>query len=57
MKYYIASDHAGFELKNIIKDYLKDRFEIIDLGVDEATRVDYPDFAHLLSRKMKTNNN
>ena len=46
MKYYIASDHAGVELKKfIVKLFENKNIEIIDLGPTEAIRVDYPDFA------------
>ena len=53
----LASDHAGFELKEIIKKYLiKKRKKVIDLGTDNKGSVDYPDFAHMLSKKIKTKN-
>ena len=46
MKYYIASDHAGIELKKfIVKLFENKNIEIKDLGPSETTRVDYPDFA------------
>ena|SRR3989338_2193418 len=48
-KIAIASDHAGFELKEILKDFLKDRFEVLDLGTDSTAPVDYPDFAKKLA--------
>ena len=54
----LASDHAGFKLKEEIKRFLiKRRNKVLDLGTKNTNPVDYPDFAHLLSRKMKTNNN
>jgi len=50
----LASDHAGFELKEFIKKYLvKKRKKILDLGTDNNSSVDYPDFAHMLSKKIK----
>jgi len=53
----LASDHAGFELKEIIKKYLiKKRKKVLDLGTDNKGSVDYPDFAHMLSKKIKTKN-
>tara|TARA_B100001123_G_C15297726_1_gene1019856 strand:+ start:1432 stop:1863 length:432 start_codon:yes stop_codon:yes gene_type:complete len=53
-KIFLASDHAGFELKQAIKKSLtKEGKNIMDLGTKSASSVDYPDFAHLLSRKMK----
>ena len=46
MKYYIATDHAGYALKEFTKAYVQELgHEIIDLGPDSADRVDYPDFA------------
>lgn len=42
----IASDHAGFSLKSHLSAWLKEQnVEVMDLGPDDATRVDYPDFA------------
>lgn len=46
MKFYIATDHAGYALKEFTKEYVRVLgHEIIDLGPDSADRVDYPDFA------------
>ncbi len=46
MKFYIATDHAGYALKEFTKNYVRELgHEIIDLGPDNADRVDYPDFA------------
>ena len=54
----LASDHAGFNLKESIKKFLlKKRKKILDLGTKNSKSVDYPDFAHLLSRKMKSKYN
>ncbi len=52
MAYYIASDHAGFGLKNRLKLTLAPRFRFIDLGVYVAERVDYPDIAIKLARRV-----
>ena len=55
-KIYISSDHAGFKLKEAIKDYLsKKNIKFQDLGPNNNYRVDYPDFAHKVARKVKTN--
>ena len=55
-KIYISSDHAGFKLKEAIKDYLsKKKINFHDLGPNNNDRVDYPDFAHKVARKVKTN--
>ena len=47
----ISSDHAGFSLKETIKDFLlKNNLSIIDLGPFNNNSVDYPDFAKRVSR-------
>lgn len=48
---YIASDHAGFELKNKITNYYLN-VEWIDLGCFNTDRVDYPDYAKKLSLEL-----
>ena len=54
----LASDHAGFELKEEIKRYLfKKRKKVVDLGTTSVKSVDYPDYAHLLSKKIKKDKN
>ena len=54
-KIFISSDHAGFRLKESIKDYLsKKKMNFQDLGPNNNDRVDYPDFAHKVARKVKT---
>ena len=54
----LASDHAGFKLKESIKKFLlKKRKKVLDLGTKDSKSVDYPDFAHSLSRKIKNNKN
>ena len=55
---FLASDHAGFLLKREIGKFLiKKGMKIMDLGPINKNSVDYPDFAHLLARKMKNKNN
>ena len=57
-KVILASDHAGFELKEEIKKFLiKKRKKVFDLGTKNTSSVDYPDYAHLLSKKMKKSEN
>ena len=52
----LASDHAGFKLKDRIKRFLiKKGNTVLDLGTKNTNSVDYPDYAHLLSKKMKNN--
>ncbi len=53
----LASDHAGFKLKELIKNFLiKKRNKVLDLGTKNTEPVDYPDFAHRLSRKIGKKN-
>ena len=55
-KVLLASDHAGFKLKDKIKRFLiKKGNTVLDLGTKNTNSVDYPDYAHLLSKKMKNN--
>ena len=54
-KIYIASDHAGFALRTKLCDYFK---TLIDLGTNSEDSVDYPDFAHKLTKEvLKDRNN
>ena len=45
----IASDHAGFELKNQIINYYKNNLSFKDLGTDNTNSCDYPVIAEKLS--------
>ena len=46
----IASDHAGFEMKEQLEARLKEHgYEVRDLGTDSAASSDYADFAHPLA--------
>ncbi|MBS4241147.1 ribose 5-phosphate isomerase B [Campylobacter vulpis] len=50
---YIASDHAGYELKTKLCTFFKEaRIPFIDLGTNDEKSCDYPDFAHLLASKI-----
>ena len=47
----LASDHAGFKLKEYIKSFLvKKRNKVLDLRTNRTESVDYPDYAHRLSK-------
>ena len=49
----MASDHAGYELKEKVKDFLiKKSFQIIDLGPLSSNSVDYPDFAKKVAKRV-----
>ncbi|MDX1950043.1 MAG: ribose 5-phosphate isomerase B [Rickettsiales bacterium] len=53
-KISIASDHAGFELKEFLKSELASKnYEVFDLGTDSKNSVDYPDFAEKLALHIK----
>ena len=56
VKLLIASDHAGFVLKNKLMDYFKNKFEFTDFGTNSEESVDYPDFAHKLANEISTKN-
>ena len=58
MKIFLANDHAGFLMKNIIKDFIKNQFpknEIIDLGTNSEESVDYPKFGKLAGQEVIKN--
>jgi ribose 5-phosphate isomerase B len=53
MKIAIASDHAGFELKEEIRDYVAGLgHDVLDLGAYNTEPSDYPDFAELVGRAL-----
>jgi ribose 5-phosphate isomerase B len=53
MKVAIASDHGGFELKEVLKAYLLSlSAEVRDLGTHSEASVDYPDFGIQVSEKV-----
>ena len=54
-KICIASDHAGYKLKEEIKNFLiYKNISIIDLGPANDNSVDYPDFAKKVSNRIKS---
>jgi ribose 5-phosphate isomerase B len=49
----LGSDHAGYELKTVVAKHLAERgHEVIDLGTDSDTSVDYPAFCAATSRSV-----
>ncbi len=54
MKFAIAADHGGFELKNILVEWMKsEKYDIKDLGNHEFDMDDdYPDFAVILAKEI-----
>ena len=54
-KIVIGSDHAGFEYKEAIKQYLaKNNIETIDVGTHSTESCDYPDYAHAAAREIES---
>lgn len=52
----IASDHAGFELKGLVIDHLKEKgFDVKDFGTHSAESCDYPDYAHPIGKAIEEN--
>jgi len=52
---FIASDHAGFELKKQVINSIKNN--LVDLGVDNKNNADYPDYAKMLVSKINSTKN
>ncbi|MDI6717965.1 MAG: RpiB/LacA/LacB family sugar-phosphate isomerase [Patescibacteria group bacterium] len=54
MTIYIASDHRGYNLKEVLKEYLLEKkYEVVDLGNDYYDENDdYPDFAKLVAGEI-----
>lgn len=51
-KIFIASDHAGYEMKTALNNHFP---TFIDLGTNSFDSVDYPDFAHKLTNEILKN--
>jgi len=46
MKVVISCDHGGYKMAKMLKEFLKEQYEILDLCPYSEESVDYPDFAH-----------
>lgn len=57
MKVFIASDHAGYELKDRLVEALKNDFQVQDFGTHACESVDFPDYADLVCKSINTKNN
>lgn len=58
MKFYIATDHAGIDLKDYTVELLKEKgHEVVDLGPFSKERVDYPDYAVKVCEAVLTDKN
>lgn len=58
MRISIGSDHAGFELKEKVKQYLNSKkgIEVNDWGCYSEERCDYPDFGHSVAEDVNNKN-
>jgi ribose 5-phosphate isomerase B len=53
MKIVVGSDHAGFQLKNHLKELLqKWGHEVVDVGTDSTDSTDYPDWGEAVGKKV-----
>ena len=53
MKIYIGCDHAAFEEKEALRDYLGGRCEVVDKGPFSGDRCNYPDFAKAVAQEVQ----
>ena len=50
----LCSDHAGFDMKEHVKEWLKGRgMDFVDYGTYSSESCDYPDFAHKLGQAIQ----
>lgn len=55
MRIALSSDHAGFDLKQVLVAWLKEEgHDPLDLGTHSAERVDYPDFGYRLGKALES---
>jgi ribose 5-phosphate isomerase B len=53
MRVAVAADHAGFPIKDMVIQVVREAgHEVLDLGTDDTSPVDYPDFAEKLGRAV-----
>lgn len=53
MKIIIGADHGGYDLKVVIREFLKDKgFEVVDVGTESLISCDYPDIARKLVKEV-----
>lgn len=52
MKIFIASDHAAFNEKTILVEYLKQKHEVVDLGTHSTESTNYSEWAKKLVQKV-----
>jgi ribose 5-phosphate isomerase B len=57
IKIAIGSDHAAYEMKEIVKNLLLlEKFDVIDVGTHSLDRADYPDYAQKVSHEVVSQN-
>lgn len=56
LKIAIGADHAGFELKEVLKEHFGPEYTFIDKGTHSADSVDYPDYAHPVAEAVEKGN-
>ncbi len=57
-KVAIGCDHAGYELKEVLKKYIQEKnIEVEDFGTYSSESVDYPDYAHPLASSVEKGEN
>lgn len=55
MKISIGSDHAGFELKEFIKNQLNEKdYDVLDRGTMSSESTDYPEYAHSVAEDVES---
>lgn len=56
---YIGADHAGWELKEYLEEYLRERdFKVVDMGNENLVNDDdYPDFGYAVAKRVATDGN
>jgi RpiB/LacA/LacB family sugar-phosphate isomerase len=53
MRIVVGADHAGYELKQVLADYLRHiGHEVIDVGTNNSDAVDYPDYAEAVGKAL-----
>ena len=56
MKVFLGADHAGFALKEVMEEAVRELgHEAVDLGTHDTERVDYPDLGHAVARAVLEN--
>ncbi len=54
MKIAIGCDHAGYELKDLLKSTFSEHIQWLDKGTNGPDSVDYPDFAHAVASSVES---